>query len=153
MTRPTTPRRTLGEHIAEALVDSARRTLAGVSDTEEGRAFRDAVARRTLEAYDRLTVELTADRGRGGRIDPRSLRAVVPYVTERGAAIVCAPLVRDLVDDDGRPISAKEAYREMRYQESTFWPDTVPREFVHELGYGHRLGEDEGSGLGEEQGT
>lgn len=110
-------RKTLDEHVHDALLGSARRILAGVPDTEDGRALRATLAEQMETITSRLTIEFQADTHRG-RPDPRSLRAVVRLLAldGSGAAIVCAPLVRDLVDGEGQPVDARQTYRDLRDQ-------------------------------------
>lgn len=121
-TTPTADRLTLDQHVQNALAASVRRVLDR-SGLPLGSVERTALLDRLLArigAYrdeDRLTVALEVDRTRRGRIDGRSLEAVVYLLPPPGVDGPPVELVRvrarHLVDEDGAPVDARQATRDL----------------------------------------
>lgn len=130
------PRRTLSEHIGQALYDQARRVIATLTDDARGRAVREELAEWYETAHERVTVELRAEkaaRGRADRVDTRSTYAIVWLDTAAGPGELCRVRVRDLVDQHGQPIDARATTRDLLAQQQPA-PDHVPTEWTTDPG-------------------
>lgn len=116
--RPAAPlpgRRTLSDHVLKALELLVADTVVEHPET------RDSMAEWLAAVFDMrpLPLDVTGHcDSRGGRVDTRSARLDVYLV-----AVVPAPIhlvrvrARDLCDQDGRPIDARQFARDCLYQQ------------------------------------
>lgn len=113
----TCTRRRLADHITEALDASVARVLAAHPER------RDELAEWRATAHERVVVRADVGQDRRGRIRHDSLRLAVHLITSEGLAPLCTVRVRDLVDEHGQPLDAKELARELLWQNGIGIPD------------------------------
>lgn len=113
-----TDRKTIHELIAAALAAQLDRLTAAPPNTAtDWRQRAELIEHYESGAvYDRLDVELRADRRPNGRVDGRSLLAVVWMRTGYGALPLLAVRVRNLADGAGHPVDARQSTRDLLAQ-------------------------------------
>lgn len=118
---PPTPgaKARLHEHISSALYASAGRVVA------QHPQLADQVATWIETAHEKVRVVANVERRARGRIDTRALRLDCYLDTADGLAPLCTVRVRDLIDDDGQPIDARDTARTLLLQHGHGIPDDV----------------------------
>lgn len=117
------PRR-LSDHISEALLGLAQRQLDAHPDRPAW--FLDALAVWIETAAERIEIEAVVDRRPSGRVDTRSLRLDVslPMLDNATSVLLCSVRVRDLIDEHGDPINARDDARTLLLQNGYGVPDS-----------------------------
>ncbi|ODU03333.1 MAG: hypothetical protein ABS81_14615 [Pseudonocardia sp. SCN 72-86] len=132
-----TERRTLAEHVGEALLAAAYRVMTSepFAALPDKAAARAAAVQWADQAFRRLTVEVVADATRSGRPDTRSGRAIVRYWDSTGrSAVLCDPLLRHLVDANGEPVDARAVVRDLLAQAKRVTDEDLARLIDEERG-------------------